>query len=711
MTIEQVTQLRLRLRHSGYSPLPLMGKAPQLRSWQEKIQSNDEEIRLWAKLFEHCENTGILTAYTPAFDIDITDGPAAGAVEAFVRETIKDVPGVVMTRVGRIPKRAIMFRTEVPFRKIQIPLLDKDGAGGQKLEFLGDGQQIAAFGIHPDTQAPYTWFGGEPGDVAHAQLPLITETQARWLVQKSAELLIERFGYKPKTSATVEVKQAGNGHDPAPVTVIDSRQAREWAENLAGITAGTDLHDSIASMAMKLLRSGMSDGSAVNFLRAHMEAAPLARNERWQERFDDIPRAVSTARGKLVKEEAKAARPAPELPSEWLAGANIVRGDTGKALPVVANAIIGVRALYPDRFAFDEMLRTTVFRGLRTPITDNDAVLVQERIQHEGLKRMGKDTVQDAIEVVARENAFHPVRQYLEGLVWDGTERVAFLFPKYFGALNGPYERIIGEMFLISMVARIFVPGCKADHMPVIEGPQGALKSTACRILGGQWYADDMPDLADGGKDVKQYIRGKWLIEISEMHAMSRADNTLLKTFISGQEERYRPSFGRREVIEPRMCVFVGTTNKDTYLKDETGGRRFWPVKSGIIDIVALAADRDQLFAEAVHLYRAGKLWHPDKEFERQYIKPQQDARYEDDAWETAIAAFLKSDTTAVTSGKTTVWAVAKSLGFETSRLGTADQRRIAAALVRVGWERTGKQDDDGRIMFVNRNVYGRLPR
>lgn len=708
MAIEQVTQLRLRLRQAGYSPVPLMGKAPQLKMWQEKIHSNDEEIRLWAKLFEYCENTGILTAYTPAFDIDIADGPAAGAVEAFVREAIENVPGIIMTRIGKIPKRAILFRTEKPFRKIQIPLLDKNGDGGQKLEFLGDGQQIAAFGIHPDTNAPYAWFGGEPGKIAHADLPPITEEQARWLVQKSAELLIGRFGYRPKTMAAAEVKQAGNGHDPAPAAA-DPGQAREWAENLTGITAGTDLHDSIASMAMKLLRSGMSDGAAVNFIRAQMATAPLTRGERWQERYDDIPRAVSTARGKLVKEEVQAARPPPVTPPAWLSEPDIVRGDTGKALPVVANAIIGVRVLYPDHFAFDEMLRTTVFRGLRTPIADNDAVLVQERLQHEGLKRMGKDTVQDAIEVVARESAFHPVRQYLDGLVWDGIERVPFLFPTYFGSVNGPYARVIGEMFLISMVARIFSPGCKADHMPVIEGPQGALKSTACRILGGRWYADDMPDLAEGGKDVKQYIRGKWLIEISEMHAMSRADNTLLKTFISGQEERYRPSYGRREVIEPRMCVFVGTTNKETYLKDETGGRRFWPVKSGTIDIAALGRDRDQLFAEAVHLYRAGKPWHPDKEFERQYIQPEQDKRYEDDAWETAIAAFLRIDTTAVVSGKTTVWAVSKSLGFETSRLGTADQRRISAALTRLGWERSGRHDEEGRLLFVNRKVYGKL--
>jgi predicted P-loop ATPase len=365
----------------------------------------------------------------------------------------------------------------------------------------------------------------------------------------------------------------------------------------------------------------------------------------------------------------------------WLADCLV--NEKGRPLCNVANALAALRADpgLKDNFTYDEMLQAPTWKRER-PLTDADITQVQEFLQHAGITQLGKDTVHQAVDLYAREHAFHPVREQLDALAWDGLERLSEWLATYLGAEQNAYSTRIGTMFLIGMVARIYKPGCKMDYMPVFEGAQGTLKSSACKILGGPWFSDNLPDITSG-KDASQHLRGKWLIEVAELHAMNRAETTLLKSFITRDTERFRPPYGRLEVIEPRQCVFVGTTNKDTYLRDETGGRRFWPVKAGAIDLESLARDRDALLAEAVHFFRAGEPWWPAREFEQDTIKPEQDARYEPDVWEEKIAHYIE-DRSAVTVGELAHHA----LNFETARIGTADQRRIAAVLTNLGWGR-----------------------
>ena len=374
----------------------------------------------------------------------------------------------------------------------------------------------------------------------------------------------------------------------------------------------------------------------------------------------------------------------------WLG--HCVTDARGKPLPTLSNTMVALRLdlTMRDNFAFDEMLSPVILTRTITnnsdfaprPATDTDIVELQEWLQLAGLRNVNKQTIHDAVDLRASECAFHPVRDYLNGLTWDGRERLSGWLCNYLGAERSEYTAKIGTMFLVAMVARIFRPGCKSDHMLVLEGPQGSLKSTACEILGGGYFSDNLPDIT-GGKDVSQHLRGKWLIEVSEMHALGRAEVSLLKAFLTRTTERYRPSFGRREVIEPRQCVFIGTTNKDTYLRDETGGRRFWPITTGLIDLDGLARDRDQIFAEAVRLFLANTPWWPDRVFEREHIQPEQASRYENDAWEENICEYLNTKT------KVTVGEVARlALFIETPRIGTADQRRVAAVLELLGWRR-----------------------
>lgn len=380
---------------------------------------------------------------------------------------------------------------------------------------------------------------------------------------------------------------------------------------------------------------------------------------------------------------------------DWLAGA--ITDDRARILPILANVTLALRAApeLVDAFRYDEMCRVPMLEralplvdgaeptdtgALPRPLRDADVSQLQEWLQHCGLPKVGRETTHQAVDLRARERAFHPIREYLARLVWDGAPRLEKWIAYYLGAEASDYVASIGRMFLVSMVARILKPGSKADYMLVLEGEQGARKSTACRILAGEWFSDSLPDVLRD-KEVAQHLRGKWLIEIAELSATGRAEAEALKAFISRPVERYRPPYGREEVIEPRQCVFVGTTNKTTYLRDETGGRRFWPVKVGTIDTDALAHDRDQLFAEAVRLFHAGEVWWPNDEFEREHIKPQQENRFEMDAWEEPISEYLQGKT------RVTVTEVAReALAISAAKVGTADQRRIAATLTRLGW-------------------------
>jgi predicted P-loop ATPase len=235
---------------------------------------------------------------------------------------------------------------------------------------------------------------------------------------------------------------------------------------------------------------------------------------------------------------------------------------------------------------------------------------VTAQLQRDGIGIQNTRTVSEALTLLSHDFTFHPVRDFLHSLTWDGQPRVGSLFPRYFGAEDSAYNREVGKRWTISGVARIERPGCKADHVPMLYGVQGSLKSTTVQTLAvrPEWFTDHLSDL--GLKDSRQDLRGKWIIELAEMDAISRGEISRYKAFISAQSDHYRPSYARHSENFPRQCVFIGTTNDDAILRDPSGNRRWWPVTCGTINLVALIADRDQIWAEAVHLFNAGEPWH-----------------------------------------------------------------------------------------------------
>src|SRR5262249_19155055 len=260
----------------GYTPIPIIGKAPPFTSWQKVENVSRSMLEAWGRNFPRATNTGILTRYTPTLDIDVLNKPAAIALEDLVRERFEQ-RGCILPRIGKPPKRAIPFRTAAPFPKITVNLIAANGNTGEKIEFMCDGQQIVAAGIHPDTLKPYVWPLGNPTDIAHDDLPDISEAEAKQLVEDIVELLRRDFGY---TRSAGRPARKGNG---TPQAHVD-----DWQALVDGILAGTHLHENTRDLAAKLVRAGMDGGAIVNFLRGLMNSSAAPRDQRWQDRYDNL---------------------------------------------------------------------------------------------------------------------------------------------------------------------------------------------------------------------------------------------------------------------------------------------------------------------------------------------------------------------------------------------------------------------------------------
>ncbi len=301
-----------------------------------------------------------------------------------------------------------------------------------------------------------------------------------------------------------------------------------------------------------------------------------------------------------------------------------------------------------------------------------------------------QDIVMSAVLLVADQHHYHDVREYLEGLVWDGTPRVRSWPTKYLHVADSEYVQLAGMKWMIAAVARVMQPGCKADNVLILEGKQGWGKSTALEVLAGKpWYTNS--PIRIGEKDTYAVMAGKWIIELAELDSLNKSDSSAAKSFFATETDRFRNFYGKRATDVHRQGVFAGSVNFDTYLKDESGNRRYWPIRvGGPVDIEALRRDRDQLWAEAVHLYRRRVIWHVTEE-ERPLFEIEQTERYEGDVYEDKIARAIEY------SSRTTMEEIlADVLKLDTSKWTLPEQRRVGKALKSLGWvrkrESTGKR-------------------
>jgi predicted P-loop ATPase len=349
------------------------------------------------------------------------------------------------------------------------------------------------------------------------------------------------------------------------------------------------------------------------------------------------------------------------------------------------------------------------------PWEDSDDIRLAEWLQHREVN-VAPLVVGRSVGAVAREHCIHPVRAYLGSLHWDGTPRIETWASRYLGAAPTDLTHAIGSLWLISAIARIYRPGVKADHMLILEGEQGARKSTALKILAGEdWFTDELPDL--GSKDAAIHMQGVWIVEIAELDAIGRAEVSRIKAFLTRTTDRFRPPYGRHTVEIKRQCVFAGTVNPDTYLRDETGNRRFWPIRCGEIDIEALRRDRDQLWAEAVARFNDGAIWWMEDKELLKSARDEQDKRYQSDAWDGLIEHWLTHESRIVGDSYASFdpprresvprreplrdvsvgEILEEAIGAEPTKWSRIDQMRVSSYLKKSGWERYQRREDGAR--------------
>ena len=287
----------------------------------------------------------------------------------------------------------------------------------------------------------------------------------------------------------------------------------------------------------------------------------------------------------------------------------------------------------------------------------------------------------NAVETAAKEQSFHPIREYLAGLQWDGKKRLTVFTTTYLGSEDTSYHSAVGACFFIAAVARVLCPGCKADHVLILEGEQGTLKSSSVDALFSPWFSDDIAEL--GTKDSAMQVRCAWGIEIPELASMRRGDTERLKAFVARRTDRFRPSYGRRVIEVDRQSIFIGTTNSDACLSDETGGRRFWPVRCGKIDLAAIKRDRDQLWAEAVALYRAGEPWWLTDRHDIEAARDHQEDRRIQEVWEPIVADYIAKRTSASVEE-----VLEHAIFLEKSKWSQASRNSVARCFTALGWKR-----------------------
>ncbi len=395
------------------------------------------------------------------------------------------------------------------------------------------------------------------------------------------------------------------------------------------------------------------------------------------------------------------------LPPDFLASA-IIFPDTdakGKPKGTCANARVAIRGLSidcrKDTFHEKMLVGGHAIQAWGDNLSD-EVVHMMRKICYDRFEfDAGERNTRDAAIQLCLERQFNPVVEYLASLKWDGRRRIERWTVDYLGATDTRLNREFGRLMLIAAVRRARAPGTKFDQIVVLEGKEGTGKSSAVKILAGEENFSDQHIMGASDKEQQEAFTGVWLHEIAELAGMRRADVEKIKQFASRTEDRARPAYGRIRVDMKRRGIFIATTNESSYLKSETGNRRFWPIDTRYITLKQIAEDRDLLWAEAALAESKGESIELSEALRREAAE-QQEGRREGDVWENIIDDIVNKENASI--GDISIVEILRGPPFHVPErdIGQVEQNRVARVLQRKGFERY-RASDAGRTWRYRR--------
>jgi predicted P-loop ATPase len=473
---------------------------------------------------------------------------------------------------------------------------------------------------------------------------------------------------------------------------------RETEDLVANIASGEEFHPSLVPLAMRLAIMKVPQELTMSLLKGAMRGSGGPSDPRWATRASELPSIVGSAYAKVEFDSAPA----------WMQ--TLHRNDNGVIMNDWENlqtAMTRSPEFQKARLRFNSRARRLEVAGRLW--RDTDITQTCAWLNSLGFNKVKANDVARTADLVGQANSYDPLADYLNGLEWDGEPRIEAWLHTYCRAPASLYTREVGSKWLIQAVARALRPGCKADCVLILEGAQGIRKSTALSVLGGPFFTELTADISHGNKDMLMALSNAWIVEMSELDAMRKADIARIKAFFSQAVDRYRAPYEKVTEDHPRSVVFAGTMNPDgnPYLQDTTGNRRFWPVEMGnLIDTDALARDRDQLWAEATARFKKGEKWYLSDRTVIEAAASEQAQRAEtamDDAWYGPVRGWLEAQIAQGVLTTSNEQICLEGLRITTDKVNRGVQMRVAKILRELGAIK--KHTEKGKLWVIDHLV------